>query len=394
MHDLAAILHPPGRFELAARAAALWLAREECGRQVARLAGLGANAAVEPGARQFVTADGRLVDNGWLWLERASVRTIEAAEQVFHSDSSALLLGEYSQAALIASSGETKRIARVEPLGDRWRLVDEAGRLLLGGSRDRYDRPCPAEEAGQGMDRMPIRVALIGERDHLREVYPANQAALGDAADHLGVTVEVRIVSPLGLERADARSLLGEVDALVLPGGCDGRQIEGQILLAGLALALQVPTLGLCFGMQSMATAVIRDRLGHLEAVLEELDPEAPVHSFIALRDQRGAQRHRLGAATSRLRPGSRVANFHAAHTIGERMNHRYRLAPRWRHSLETAGISISAWSTDDPGITDAIEARGEAFFVGIQGHPELSSSARHPHPGFIALLEAALARR
>lgn len=394
MHDLAAILHPPGRFELAARAAALWLAREGGERRVARLGGLGADATLETPTRQFVTADGRLVDNGWLWLERASLRSIEAADQDTDTDPSALLLGEYSQVALIASSGETKRVARVEPLGDRWRLVDEAGRLLLDGSRDRYDRPCLSGEAGPGMDRLPVRVALIGERDHLREVYPANQAALGDAADRLGVTVEVRIVSALGLERGDAKSLLGEVDALVLPGGCDGRQIEGQILLAGLALALQVPTLGLCFGMQSMATAVIRDRLGHPGAALEELDPEAPVHSFIALRDQRGAQRHRLGSASSLLRPGSRVAGFHAAHTIVERMNHRYRLAPRWFDSLETAGISISAWSTDDPGITDAIEARGEAFFVGIQGHPELSSSPRHPHPGFVALLEAALARR
>jgi CTP synthase len=43
--------------------------------------------------------------------------------------------------------------------------------------------------------------------------------------------------------------------------------------------------------------------------------------------------------------------------------------------------------------IADAIEARDHPFFIGMQGHPELSSASGAPHPLLSAFLRAAADR-
>jgi CTP synthase len=78
---------------------------------------------------------------------------------------------------------------------------------------------------------------------------------------------------------------------------------------------------------------------------------------------------------------------------LGERFtirtNHRFRLNPRVLGLLNDAGVTVCA--TDASGhIADAIEARDHPFYIGMQGHPEVSSSADHPHPLLCAFLEAA----
>lgn len=64
----------------------------------------------------------------------------------------------------------------------------------------------------------------------------------------------------------------------------------------------------------------------------------------------------------------------------------------RLETALSTLGVVVSA--RDESGrIADAIEAADHPFFVGMQGHPELSSKEGEPHPLLMAFLRAAVRR-
>lgn len=93
--------------------------------------------------------------------------------------------------------------------------------------------------------------------------------------------------------------------------------------------------------------------------------------------------------------PGSRL---HAI--LGDvaltRCNHRYRLNDELIGPLKDVGVDICARGEHDRAdvrdeaygfYVDAIEASAHPFFIGMQGHPELSSSEAWPHPLLVAFL-------
>ncbi len=57
---------------------------------------------------------------------------------------------------------------------------------------------------------------------------------------------------------------------------------------------------------------------------------------------------------------------------------------------LETHGLRVAALGVDG-AVVDAIEVPDHPFYMGMQGHPELSSRADAPHPLIVAFLKAAL---
>jgi CTP synthase (UTP-ammonia lyase) len=64
-------------------------------------------------------------------------------------------------------------------------------------------------------------------------------------------------------------------------------------------------------------------------------------------------------------------------------------LNPALLPDLEAAGLRIAAQSLSG-AIVDAIELPDHPFFIGMQGHPELSSRPDMPHPLLAAFLMAA----
>ena len=90
--------------------------------------------------------------------------------------------------------------------------------------------------------------------------------------------------------------------------------------------------------------------------------------------------------------PGSRVAELYGQPVVSERHRHRYEVNPRFRHSLEEAGLSCSGVSPDDR-LVEFIELPAHPFWVGTQAHPEFKSRPDRAHPLFKGLVGAALAR-
>ncbi len=229
-------------------------------------------------------------------------------------------------------------------------------------------------------------VALIGSRADQWDSYPATLAALGDAADALGLALRVRYVSPQRLE--PTLKALDEVDGVLLPGGSAMANVAGQIAVARDTLLRGIPTLELCLGMQTMATAALQQLASLRAASLAEADPAAPVKTFVPLCQPALTGVHRSGRLSLHSQPGTLMAAL-----LGEsrplHYNHSYQFNPLLNEALTQTGIRVSALGGEGT-VVDAIEASDGRFWCGVQGHPELGSRQDAPHPLVTALLRRA----
>lgn len=362
---------------------------------------------LHPDAVQHVAASGVLVPSGLLWFERLTGRDVGGAatvEAVLRDATRAHVvvplhpavmpdgLAEALRDAAEAAGVTVERLAVVSD-GSRFALrrVDAEGPRDLPGRwiRDGFGRFVSSTSEARTIDDPgpPLRVGLIGaERQH-RDVYPGAIAALGDAADAAGLAIDVMFIDPRGVRASEVPALLAGVDGVLLPGGSDMADVSGQVLMARGALDGAVPAVGLCLGMQTMTTAIAQKALGDTGVDLAEADPDAPLHSFVALAETPGLPPHRLGEHPTAAVAGTDYGDLPGTPSR-ERFNHRYRVNPLLEPVLVTAGMRISA--RDGTGtIIDAIEVGAHPFFIGLQGHPELRSHPRSPHPVLSAFVQA-----
>jgi CTP synthase len=259
--------------------------------------------------------------------------------------------------------------------------------------RDRFGRIMDRLESASG-NRIPLEIGLVAAERDQRGVYPATLASLADAADSLSINLTIRYIDPVALGKAGGFAIAASLAGMVLPGGSAMKNVPGQIEAAAAGLAAGVPTVGLCLGMQTMATAIAWRRFGRGTANLAEADPGAPIKTFVPMAAEKGMDgrslpEHRTGTQLSAVKAQTRLAEILPVST-SVHYNHRYRLDPALVNDLEEAGLRVAATGLDG-AIVDAIEDRDHPFFIGMQGHPELGSRENAPHPLLSAFLSAAL---
>jgi CTP synthase len=196
---------------------------------------------------------------------------------------------------------------------------------------------------------------------------------------------------------------LDGVDAVCVPGGFGVRGIEGKLGAVRWARENQVPTLGLCLGLQCMVIEYARDVAGLAGAGSTEFDEQTPhpvistmadQHDVVAGdRDMGGTMR--LGLYPAQLAEGSVVATVYGATTVEERHRHRYEVNNAYRDQLSEAGLVFSGTSPDGR-LVEYVELPRDVhpYFVATQAHPEFRSRPARAHPLFAGLVAAGLARQ
>ena len=249
-----------------------------------------------------------------------------------------------------------------------------------------------------------VTIGLVGKYIDLPDAYLSVSEALraGGFANH--AKVHVRWIASDSCETpAGAAAQLGDLDGIVVPGGFGIRGVEGKLGALKYARENQLPTLGLCLGLQCMVIEVARDLCGLDDAASTEFEPDtdAPVIATMAEQvahvsgeGQLGATM-RLGAYPADLVKGSLVSKLYGATSVSERHRHRYEVNNAYRDQLHAAGLRIVGTSPDS-SLVEFVELDHEQhpFFVATQAHPELKSRPTKPHPLFVGLIAAALTRK
>ena len=240
-----------------------------------------------------------------------------------------------------------------------------------------------------------VKVALVGKYIDLPDAYLSVSEALRAGGFANNVKVKINwVAADLCSTDEDAEKHLGDMDAILVPGGFGALKY---------AREHKIPTLGICLGLQSMVIEYARNVLGLSEASSTEFDPDTTEPVIATIEEQKqfvhGAGdlggTMRLGLYPANLVPGSQVAKAYGATEVAERHRHRYEVNNEYRERLEDAGLMISGTSPDS-SLVEYVELPAEThpYYVATQAHPEYRSRPTRPHPLFAGLIEAALAQR
>ncbi|NMD47581.1 MAG: CTP synthase [Propionibacterium sp.] len=249
-----------------------------------------------------------------------------------------------------------------------------------------------------------VTIGLVGKYIDLPDAYLSVSEALraGGFANH--AKVHIRWIASDSCETpAGAAAQLGDLDGIVVPGGFGIRGVEGKLGALRYARENQIPTLGLCLGLQCMVIEAARDLCGLEDAASTEFEPDtnAPVIATMAEQvaivsgDGDMGATMRLGSYPADLAKGSLVARLYGKTRVTERHRHRYEVNNAYRDQLESAGLRVVGTSPDST-LVEFVEFDPERhpFFVATQAHPELKSRPTNPHPLFAGLVAAALRRK
>ncbi|WP_146794620.1 CTP synthase [Agrococcus baldri] len=197
-----------------------------------------------------------------------------------------------------------------------------------------------------------------------------------------------------------AAAALGELDGIVVPGGFGIRGIEGKLGALRFTRENEIPTLGICLGLQCMVIEAARNLAGIEGASSTEFDEETPAPVIATMAEQ---QQHihggdlggtmRLGLYEAKLAEGSLAARLYGANVSHERHRHRYEVNNAYREQIAAAGLSFSGTSPEGT-LVEYVELPEHPFYIATQAHPELRSRPNRAHPLFRGLVEAALDRQ
>ncbi|GLR27724.1 MULTISPECIES: CTP synthase [Limnobacter] len=248
-----------------------------------------------------------------------------------------------------------------------------------------------------------ITIGMVGKYVDLTESYKSLIEALNHAGLHTRTQVNIRYIDSENIE-SDGVGELQKLDAVLVPGGFGKRGTEGKIAAIQYARENKVPYLGICLGMQLAVIEFARHCAGLERANSTEFDSQAdqPVVALITeWQDSTGKTEKRtetsdlggtmrLGSQRCPVKPGTLAESIYGPE-VNERHRHRYEVNNNYVEQLEKAGLRISA-RTPTENLPEIMELPDHPWFIGVQFHPEFTSTPRDSHPLFMAYVKAALA--
>ena len=239
-----------------------------------------------------------------------------------------------------------------------------------------------------------VNIGLVGKYVELQDAYKSINESLMQAATHLDHKVNIVYIHSEKLTEADVAEKLGGMDGVVIAPGFGQRGIEGKFTALRWCRENDVPTFGICLGMQCMVIEFARNVLGLEDANSTEMDTKTP-HNVIGLMEEQKSISNmggtmRLGAYECSLRPGSRVAEAYGTTDIMERHRHRFEFNEDYRERFEQAGMQCVG-ENPGTGLVEVVEIPGKRWFIGTQYHPEYQSTVLHPNPLFLSFVKAAI---
>ena len=258
-----------------------------------------------------------------------------------------------------------------------------------------------------------VHVALVGKYD-LQDAYKSIRESLNLAGIYNDVKARIHFVNSEGLTKENVATQLDGMAGIVICPGFGSRGIEGKIIAAEYGRTHDVPTFGICLGMQMMVIEFARNVLGYKDANSAEMDAKTPHNVIDMMEEQKNITQMggtmRLGAYDCELREGSRAAeayrgnsgkpaanatgtvadsNSSARHTtIRERHRHRYEFNNQYKKEYEQAGMQCVGINPA-ADLVEIVEIPEKKWYIGAQFHPEYSSTVLHPHPLFMSFIKA-----
>ena len=237
-----------------------------------------------------------------------------------------------------------------------------------------------------------VVIKLVGKYAELPDAYKSINESLSQAAIYHDRVLEFEAIQSENITPENVEEFLKDADGIVVAPGFGQRGVEGKFTTVTYARENDIPTFGICLGMQCMVIEYARNVLGLEGANSAEMDAKSPHKVIDLMEDQknitsRGASM-RLGSYDCRLVKGSITYNAYGKELISERHRHRYEFNNKYKEEFEKKGMTFTGFNPDSD-LVEVIEVPGLNWFVGTQFHPEYSSTVIAPNPLFMSFMSA-----
>jgi len=242
----------------------------------------------------------------------------------------------------------------------------------------------------------------VGKYD-LQDAYKSIRESLNLAGIYNDVKARLHFVNSEQLTPDNVAEQLKGMAGVVICPGFGRRGIEGKIIAAQYTRTRDIPTFGICLGMQMMVIEFARNVLGYKDANSAEMDPDTPHNVIDMMEEQKSVTEMggtmRLGAYECELVPGSKAAAAYNAQcstvngqcsTVRERHRHRYEFNNRYLDAFEHHGM-MCAGCHPEAHLVEIVEVPALRWYIGTQFHPEYSSTVLHPHPLFMDFIKSCI---
>ncbi len=242
-----------------------------------------------------------------------------------------------------------------------------------------------------------VKVGLVGKYVSLQDAYKSIDESLLQACTYHEQKLDLVYVNSEKLTDANVEEQLKDMDGVIVAPGFGQRGTEGKFVALKWCREHDMPTFGICLGMQCMVIEYARNVLGLTEANSTEMDSKTPYNVIDLMEEQKSITNMggtmRLGAYACHLTEGSTVAKAYGTLDIEERHRHRFEFNDEFRKQFEDAGMKCVG-ENPETHLVEVVEVPGKKWYVGTQYHPEYSSTVLTPHPLFMSFIGAAMANR
>ena len=241
-----------------------------------------------------------------------------------------------------------------------------------------------------------VNIGLVGKYD-LQDAYKSIRESLSHAGTYNDYKVNINFINSEEITEDNIAEKNQGQDGIVICPGFGQRGIEGKVIAAHYTRTHDIPTFGICLGMQMMVIEFARNVLGYKDANSREMDEKTPHNVIDIMEEQKNISNMggtmRLGAYECILTQNSRIFDIYKKEYIQERHRHRYEFNNDYQKEFEKNGM-MCVGHNPESDLVEIVEIPGLKWYIGTQYHPEYQSTVLHPHPLFVDFVKTAIANK
>ena len=239
-----------------------------------------------------------------------------------------------------------------------------------------------------------VNIGLVGKYVELQDSYKS----ILESLTHAGVANEVKVniitIHSESIEDTNLSELLAKLNGIIVAPGFGERGMEGKINAIRYSRENNVPFLGICLGMQMAVIEYARNVLKLEDVNSTEMKGNCKNPIISLMEDQKSIINKggtmRLGAWDCQILKNSKTEKIYNKNVISERHRHRYELNNNYLDLLNKREL-IPSGINPETNLVEIIEHKEHPWFIGVQFHPEYSSTVLEPHPLFKSFINSSI---
>jgi CTP synthase len=239
-----------------------------------------------------------------------------------------------------------------------------------------------------------IKIGLVGKYVELADAYKSISEALIHSGSLNECEIDVKFIHSEEITDKNVTDRFKGLSGILVAPGFGSRGIEGKITAAGYCRENNIPFLGICLGMQCAVIEFARNVLKMEGAHSTEINHKTKYPVIDLMEEQKSiidkGGTMRLGGYKCIISKGSRAFEAYGKTEIVERHRHRYEFNDKYLEDFRKNGM-IAVGINPESNLVEIMEIPDHKWFIGVQFHPEYSSTVINPHPLFVQFIKACI---